>query len=213
MDDLNAKRDRRERTTAPSEALLAHAMEQWGDAVLRLALNQLRNRADAEDVFQDVFLRLLDRTAPFNDEGHLKGWLLRTTINRCHDLQRRAKRTSYDALEEERLAAASITPEGGDPLDEMLRSDVWEKVGRLSADLSAIVHLYYAEGYRTPEIARIVGCSDTTVRTRLYRARHALQTMIEAEEAQGRPSASSPLMTPQPTPALSPEGGMEPWSL
>lgn len=54
------------------DAFLEDAMHRWGDTVLRLALSQLRDASDAEDVFQDVFVRLLkDRTA-FNDDEHLK---------------------------------------------------------------------------------------------------------------------------------------------
>ncbi len=70
------------------DAFLEDAMHRWGDTVLRLALSQLRDASDAEDVFQDVFVRLLkDRTA-FNDDEHLKAWLLRVTINRCRDIGR-----------------------------------------------------------------------------------------------------------------------------
>ena len=63
------------------EAFLKQAMADWGDAVYRLALGQTRSRADAEDVYQDVFLRLLDSDTAFESPEHLKAWLLRVTVN------------------------------------------------------------------------------------------------------------------------------------
>ena len=78
------------------DAFLEGAMERYGDAVYRLALCRLGSRADAEDVYQDVFLRLLRDTTAFRDGEHLKAWLLRVTLHCCVDLRRSAwwKRTA-----------------------------------------------------------------------------------------------------------------------
>ena len=65
---------------------MARAMADWGDAVYRLALGQTRSKADAEDVYQDVFMRLYGDATEFTSSEHLKAWLLRVTINRCRDL-------------------------------------------------------------------------------------------------------------------------------
>lgn len=62
------------------DAFLEDAMEKHGDAVYRLALCRLGSRADAEDVYQDVFLRLLRDSTEFRDSEHLKAWLLRVTL-------------------------------------------------------------------------------------------------------------------------------------
>ena len=72
------------------DAFLEDAMERYGDAVYRLALCRLGSRADAEDVYQDVFLRLLRDTTAFCDGEHLKAWLLRVTLHCCVDLRRSA---------------------------------------------------------------------------------------------------------------------------
>ena len=72
------------------DAFLEDAMERYGDAVYRLALCRLGSRADAEDVYQDVFLRLLRDTTAFRDGEHLKAWLLRVTLHCCVDLRRSA---------------------------------------------------------------------------------------------------------------------------
>ena len=76
-------------TKLRSDALLQQAMDTCGDAVYRLALCRLNSRADAEDVYQEVFLRLLRDDTDFRDTEHLKAWLLRVTLSRCTDLRRR----------------------------------------------------------------------------------------------------------------------------
>ncbi|WP_080803885.1 RNA polymerase sigma factor [Arabiibacter massiliensis] len=166
-------------------------MRRWGSTVLRLALNQMRSPADAEDVFQDVFLRLLkDRTA-FRDEEHLKAWLLRVTVNRCHDLQRSGKRRACDQLD-----GNATTIEAPD----LFASDVWEVVGQLPDDLRAVVHLHYVEGYATKEIARIVDCPPATVRTRLHRAREALKKALADPMPPSAPAEPRPLNPPSTSP-------------
>ena len=150
------------------DAFLEDAMERYGDAVYRLALGQTRSRADAEDVYQDVFLRLLDSGTAFESPEHLKAWLLRVTLHCCVDLRRSAwwKRTA--PLE----AAAPLSEEKG---------ALWQAVEALPADLRTAVWLHYVEGYGTDEIAEIVNCCPATVRTRLHRARKKLQTELEGE--------------------------------
>ena len=93
------------------DAFLEDAMERYGDAVYRLALCRLGSRADAEDVYQDVFLRLLRDTTAFRDGEHLKAWLLRVTLHCCIDLRRSAwwKRTA--PLEAAADAAAPLGEE------------------------------------------------------------------------------------------------------
>ena len=71
-----------------TEGFLCNAMAAYGGAVYRLALCRTQSVPDAEDVDQDVFLRLLDQEAEGWDDERLKAWLLRTAMNRCADLHR-----------------------------------------------------------------------------------------------------------------------------
>lgn len=99
---------------------VAHAMDEHGDMVLRLALSQMRNTADAEDAFQDVFVRLMNARMGFTSSEHLKAWLIRTTVNRCRDLQRARtrKQKQTEPLSEhhaETLPDRQAAPPGFEP--------------------------------------------------------------------------------------------------
>ena len=70
------------------DAFIRQAMGAWGGSVWRLALAQTGSKEDAEDVYQDVFLRLAQSATEFSSQEHLKAWLLRVAVNRCHDVAR-----------------------------------------------------------------------------------------------------------------------------
>ena len=74
--------------TLRQDDFMERAMRTWGSTVYRLALNQTQSPHDAEDICQDVFLRLLKDATAFKDDEHLKAWLLCVAINRCRDLHR-----------------------------------------------------------------------------------------------------------------------------
>ena len=165
-----------------SDAFLYDAMERCGDAVYRLALCRLGGRADAEDVYQEVFLRLLRDTTDFRDDEHLKAWLLRVTVNCCNDLRRSAWFRRTAPLEAAPDAAAPAQ-DGNDEL--------WQAVRALPDDLRIVVWLHYVEGYGTDEIAPLVGCCPATVRTRLHRARKKLRLELEGND-DGQPEQLEP---------------------
>ena len=152
-----------------TEQELSNAMKTHGDAVYRLALCRTQNTADAEDVYQDVFLRLLEQNASGWDGEHTKAWLLRTALNRCADLGRLRQRRGTLSLEE--------VPEMAHPLDEEA-AELWDAVGRLPEKLRTAVHLFYGEGYESGEIGALLGIPAATVRSRLRRARTELRDLL-----------------------------------
>lgn len=152
---------------------ISQAMEQYGDTVYRLALCRLGVRSDAEDVYQEVFIRLFRDHTKFEHPEHLKAWLIRVTVNCCHDLRRSAWFRRSAPLED---ANDLITPE-----QDEYRS-LWQSVAALPHDLRTAVYLHYVEGYHADEIAHMVGCRPATIRTRLHRARHRLKRSLEDED-------------------------------
>ena len=163
------------------EAFLKQAMADWGDAVYRLALGQTRSRADAEDVYQDVFLRLLDSGTAFESPEHLKAWLLRVTVNRCRDLARSGWKRRTVALDPEWDAPDAAAHDDEDAAD-------WDAVGQLPEQQRTAVHLHYVEGYSTEEIASALDCRPATARTWLFRARARIRELLEADAAEDAPA-------------------------
>ena len=141
-------------------------MEHHGAAVYRLALCRMQSVQDAEDVYQDVFLRLLGQDIVNWDGEHLRAWLLRCTVNRCCDLHRFRLRRPVLALAD--LPEMEAEPDSG-------AAELWDAVARLPEKLRIPIHLYYAEGYSTEEIAGLLDIPAATVRTRLRRARNRLR--------------------------------------
>lgn len=151
-----------------TENQLRKTMETHGDTVYRLALCRLRNAADAEDVYQDVFLRLFGQDTESWDAERTKAWLIRATLNRCADLYRFRLRRPTLPLEE--VADTAAVGDGA--------SALWEAVGSLPEKLRIPIHLHYGEGYSTEEIAAALSVPAATVRTRLHRARGKLKELL-----------------------------------
>lgn len=142
--------------------VFSFAFSQYTDMVYRIALNNTRNTADAQDVTQEAFTRLLESTKGFKDSKHLKAWLIRVTINICHDEYERKQRFSaqdYEASEE------SVFNE----------SPVLEAVNSLPENYRNAIYLHYYEGYTAKEIGKILGTKENTVLSWLSRARQKLK--------------------------------------
>ena len=150
------------------EIYLRHA-----DEMYRTARIYLRNPADAEDAVSEVFCRYLKKRPVFNDADHEKAWFLRVTINYCKDELRSAWKRRVDMRELPDVAA----PEG-----DRQREQILEAVYALPEDQRILVLLYYYEGYRLREIADITGTSESTLQSRLFRARAQLKMRMEDEQ-------------------------------
>lgn len=149
--------------------LLEQVVRQYADMVYRLALAHLRNPADAQDAFQDVFLRYAEKAPDFRGEEHRKAWLLRVTVNRCRSHFRTAWFRRSAPLEAAANAAAP-TPEPS-PLADALAA--------LPGKYRSVVHLHYYENLSTEEIAAVTGQRASTVRSQLTRARALLRDILK----------------------------------
>lgn len=144
--------------------------DKYIDTIYRLALSRTKSTQYAEDITQDVFVKLIDSRKSFESEEHLKAWLLRVTINLTKDLFSSAwfKRTSE--LDEN----ISYTAEE--------ESELPNAVSALPKKYRTVIHLHYYEGYRVDEIAQITGVSAGTVKSQLHRGRQMLKDIIEEAE-------------------------------
>ena len=150
-------------------AELEQTMNDYGTMVYRLAYSQTRSVADAEDIYQDVFLRYFQKRPEFQSEEHRRAWLLRVTLNRARTIFRSAWFRHTVPLDER---VAFSEPEER-KLDEAL--------ARLSGKDREVLHLYYYEELSVREIGELLGRKESTVRTQLTRARRRLAEIMKGE--------------------------------
>lgn len=144
--------------------------EQYTDIVYRAAISYCKNKNDAEDAVQNTFVKLLKTDTEFNDDEHIRKWLIRVAVNECKNMWKsfwRRNVTSFEELEKE--------PE----YIESDKTELFSEVMKLSQKYRVVLHLYYYEGYCVKEIAQLVGISESNVQTRLMRARNKLKLQLE----------------------------------
>ena len=180
-----------------NEAFMTHAMDAWADTVYRVALSHMRSPHDAEDVTQDVFIRLLKSGTQFIDDEHLKAWLLSVTVNRCREMRRSAWQRREHPCEFTAngfdngalgVATGARAPGTAPSPEETCLFDhpIWEAMDKLPDDMRTAVHLHYVEGCSTDEVARIMDAKPSTVRSWLHRARKQLKTTLEGRDGDKR---------------------------
>lgn len=149
----------------PAELARAYA-----PAIYRLAYARTGSRADAEDIMQEVFVRLLRARPDFADRAHARAWLLRVAANCANDWFRAPWRRREGPLTDSLPA-----PEHED-------GGVVEAVLALPAKYRTAVHLYYYEELSVAEIAKITGKSESAVKSRLFRARAMLREALKEDD-------------------------------
>ncbi|MBR6708227.1 MAG: RNA polymerase sigma factor [Clostridia bacterium] len=145
----------------------ALAVERWGGMVWRLALARMANVPDAEDVFQDVFLRYFRHEDDFASDEHRRNWLIRCTLNRAKSALSAPWRRRILPLDT--AAEVGVRGENG---------TVYAAVLGLPAKYRTAIHLHYYEGFSVSEIAALLGCAEGTVKSQLSRARAMLREQL-----------------------------------
>lgn len=156
--------------TQQEKSLLEQDFEAYSDTVLRIAVQNTKSYHDAEDVAQEVFIRLVKNGDGFRDESHKKAWLIRVTINLCRDLNRFTAFRKFQPLEE----YPCVSTDGS-----LHRCELLELIRKLPEARRNAVYLFYYEGMSIEEIAAATGKSTGTVGSDLYRARKQLRIELE----------------------------------
>ena len=144
------------------------------DMIFRLAFSRLKSRTDADDVTQTVLLRLYETKKVFENDEHLRYWLVRITLNECNKFWR------YHQRHAEELSDYVDTLAFGEPE----HRDLFEAVMALDTKYRVVILLYYYEGYSVAEIAKLLHLPQGTVGTRLKRAKERLKTELTKEASQ-----------------------------
>lgn len=142
------------------------------DMVYRICRLYFNCSPDAEDAAQDTFVRLIRYGKQFQSSEHEKAWLIVTAKNVCRNMLRSRKRetVTLDSLPEDLLRTE-------DTSDELLF-----QLLSLPEKYKVALYLFYYEGYKTAEIARMLGRKDATIRSDLLRGRELLKLRLKQEE-------------------------------
>lgn len=145
-----------------------------GNLLFRTSLIFLGNAQDAEDVVQETMITYMQKTPIFTDADHEKAWLLTVLTNKCKDLKRLRVRhpvTDIEEMKEFIGGEEGVSKESG----------ILEALMTLPEKFRLVLVLYYVEGYRMEEIAKIIGKSTSAVKMRLQKGRRLLEDVYRRE--------------------------------
>lgn len=144
-------------------------ISRYSNMVYRLALSRTKNIHDAEDIFQEVFFRLINKKPEFLSEEHKKAWLIRVTINCSSKLVTSSwfKRT--------------VPLEENLKFDTKEKSDVYYAVLELPLKYRTVIHLFYYEDLSITQISDVLSVKSSTIKSQLLRARQMLKIKLKGE--------------------------------
>lgn len=145
-------------------------LENYSSLIVRIAYQQVKNKADAEDIAQEVLIKLMTLAPDFESTEHEKAWIIRVTINQCKDFHKSAWNRKREYLDD--TMPAPEQEETGEVLEAVLG---------LPAKYKNVIYLFYYEGYSILEIADILKQKETTVGSWLHRARKLLKKKLGEE--------------------------------
>ena len=145
------------------------AFNKYSDMVYRLAFARVKNKYDADDILQEVFLRFIKHKDKVNNEEHTKALLIRITINCSKSMLNSSWFKKTEAL----VDNVSV---------DMPKNDTLEAVMRLPQKYRTVIHLHYYCGFSVEEIGKILDHNPSTVKSQLHRARTKLKTYLEGVE-------------------------------
>lgn len=153
------------------------------DTILRVCYTYLHSRADAEDICQDVLIKLLQRGEPFDTAEHERAWVVRVAINACKDKLRKDKLGAVVSLDD--VGELEAAPDVSEVAADGRSQSVLEAVQSLPLVYREPIYLHYYEGYSVRECAQLLGLSESAVAQRLSRARKQLKSILHRADLFG----------------------------
>ncbi len=146
--------------------------ERYQDNLYAAAFHVCRNAQDAEDAVQDTFIQYYSTQKEFDDEQHIRAWLIRVAINKAKNMNRTFWKKNRVTLEDYMESLTFETPES---------QELFETVMSLPLKYRIVIHLFYFEDYAVREIADILNVSESNVKVRLSRGRSLLKEKLKEE--------------------------------
>ncbi len=156
----------------PSNDPIQQAVNEYSSMLFRIAVTHVANLQDAEDMVQSAFLKYIERQPAFVSREHEKAWLIRVVVNLCKNHTHTAWFRRTVELDEN-IASPALSE--FEPEERDLIAAVW----RLPVKYRLMIYLFYYEDCSNQEIARLCRLKETTVRSRLSRARNLLRTWLK----------------------------------
>lgn len=150
-------------------------ISKYSDTVYRMAYSMVKNRYDADDIHQEVFVRYINKRPKFISTEHENAWFLRVTINLCKNLWKTAWRRKVVSLEENFGEEEEVAEETDIPEE----NPIMEAVKKLPQKYRVAIHLFYYEEMSIEEISELLHVKPSTVRTHLTRARARLKDLLK----------------------------------
>lgn len=166
------------RETADEHEVLESLMQQYGPELKRIAFLYVNDKAECEDIIQEVFISAFNNLSRFRHEASYKTWLIRMTINKCKDYHRlwSIRNLIYKP-------AVKLMKKGDSAEEELIgeetAKEVASKVASLPPKYKEILILYYYQEMTMQEISEVLEININTVKSRLLRGKGLLQTKLE----------------------------------
>ncbi|QAT51088.1 sigma-70 family RNA polymerase sigma factor [Caproiciproducens sp. NJN-50] len=142
----------------------------YADMVYRLAYARTGTKCDADEIFQEVFLRYIKKQPVFNNEEHRKAWMIRVTINCSNKLWNSVWKRKAEPLTDTM------------PFETKQDMDLSDELQQLPQKYREVIHLFYYENMSLEEISRALNRKNSTVRTQLTRARALLRNILKEDD-------------------------------
>ncbi|XJZ27065.1 RNA polymerase sigma factor [Bacillota bacterium Lsc_1132] len=146
-------------------------LKKYSDMVRRICFLYLHNSTDVDDVFQEVFLKLLQKKTPFESAEHEKAWIIRVTINKCKDVLKSSWRKKMDSIESMEF-----------PFEDKVENELMQVVLSLPKKYQDVIYLYYYEDYTVPQMAKLLKKNENTIYSQLQRAKALLKQQLRGTE-------------------------------
>jgi RNA polymerase sigma-70 factor (ECF subfamily) len=183
VDKRSGEHDLVRRLKAHDELAFREMVEQYQAKVFSIIYGILRNRNDAEDIAQQVFVKVYFSIGSFDSRSSLMTWVHKITVNECFDYLRKKKvrklvyESDFSAEDTEHVDAAESAPDLV-PLEHRLaeRDLVVKLLSNVSEEARSLLVLKEVEGHSVEELAAMTGLNENTIKIKLFRTRQKLLT-------------------------------------
>jgi RNA polymerase sigma-70 factor (ECF subfamily) len=168
-----------------SEIAYTEVVERFIRPVYSVCIRCLHDPTDAQDVTQDVFLRVFKGVATFDTTRPLSSWIFRIAYNRCMDYLKKRGRNIEIAIEDIEVPVEDELPPVGEPEDARMRALMWSALDDISEPNRMLLLFKYRFGMKNEEIAEALDITVNNLRVRLHRAKHELRAAVRRKSPEG----------------------------